>query len=148
MLAEISIPDMYSLRSMLCVGAIPVVIFLLIPFGKGKIAGSGWNATIFIIACLWLSECDKTGMMEVRAMNDAGQTIPYHMLMGKTTISGGNYIAGYDISKKYWAMHCPDASCTYISPWIWHPACIVWWSGLFGLPVILTSIFVGNVIRK
>ena len=50
-----------------------------------------------------------------------------------------NYLR--EINKKYLAIHMPDHP-DYISPRIWHPFCIMWWSGLFGMPAIVGGILV------
>ena len=142
MLAEITIPDIWSMRSALCiVGIIYMVVCLMIVGARGF---GGWATVLSLwfvgIVLLTIVTPDPVGFdgqkdgwyaMEPRVFDDDGHSVDLKSLMGVTTSGRGwspndDYIRGYHTDHQVFAMHDKQADCFYINPFIFHPACLFW----------------------
>ena len=54
----------------------------------------------------------------------------------------------YNFEDKIYAMHDPSCSQYVCSPWVFHPACLIYCPGLFCLPVIILGALVTSKTRN
>ncbi len=145
MLAEISIPDMYSLRSMLSVCGIIYLIICAAMFSKGYWKGLSINCGLLTIGFLFImavnhdAEGQYEGPFTVRVFTDEGKSITKKRLMRESAGRYGYYLDGecYNFEPEVYAMHDPASDDYLFSPWFFHPACLIYCPGFFSLPVIL-----------
>lgn len=137
MIAEISIPEIWSMRAALCVvGIIYMVVCFFIVGIKGL---RGWAnvLTLWVIGFVFLMivkpECvsydgpqDGWECLQSRVFNREGHSVEFRSLMGEICVGRGSTINGYDIDHEVYAMHDPQAPGLYINPWIFHPGCLFW----------------------
>jgi len=145
MLAEITIPDIWSLRSALCVvGIIYMVVCFYIVGTRGF---GGWATVLSLWVCgviiLMIMTPDPVGFdgpkdgwsaLEPRVFNDRGESVDLKSLMNERNYDegmiikkwDGDKIAGYHIDYEVFAMHDKQADCFYINPFIFHPTCLFW----------------------
>ncbi len=152
MLAEISIPDMWSLRSMLSVcGIIYFIIcaamFPLFGFWKGIVFNCGLLTVGFLFVAVANSDAEGQyeGAFTVRVFTDDGKSIIKKRLMRESAGRYGYYFDQdkdgdkecYNFEPEVYAMHDPQSDDYLCSPWFFHPASLVYVPGIFSLPVII-----------
>ena len=160
MIAEIDIPDVWSMRSVLSVVGIVYLFICYMMFSKGVLKGVTINCGLLTIGFILLmiitpdpvsfdGPQDGLKELEPRVFNDAGHSVDLKSLMDVTTSGRGwspndDYIRGYHVDHQVYAMHDPSSPHYICSPFIFHPACLIYCPGIFSLPVII----IGSLISK
>jgi hypothetical protein len=160
MIAEISIPDIWSLRACLSVIGIIYFCICLSMFSKGVLKGVTINCGLLTVGFILLyiltpkpvgfdGPKDGWKYLEPRVFNDEGHSVDLKSLMNVRVIpriysKENDRLAGYHIDYEVYAMHDPQSPDYLCSPWIFHPASLVYCPGIFSLPVIV----IGSLISK
>ena len=139
MIAEITIPEIWSMRAALCVVGIiyMVVCFLLV--GIRGLRGWANVLTLWAVGFVFLMivkpECigfngpqDGWECLRTRVFSDEGKSIDLKDLMGASAGEYGYYKDGikYNFEPEVYALNDPQAPGFYINPWIFHPGCLFW----------------------
>lgn len=160
MIAEITIPDIWSMRSVLSIFGFIYLFVCLLMFSGGVMKGVVLNCGLLTVGVilLMIMTPDPVGFdgpkdgwkaLEPRVFNDEGHSVDLKSLMGLSVIprmydKDNDRIRGYHVDSPVYAMHDPTSPDYICSPFIFHPACLVYCPGLFSLPVIV----IGSLISK
>lgn len=133
MLAEITIPHIWSFRAVL---SLIGIVYMLICFCIIAVKGfHGW-AFVLTLACIGLLLLTMVTADPLKNYSDGSELFNYRVYIadGKTTIDEKTAIHSnkwYQEEPRIYAMHDPQAEyCITISPWVFHPACLVWSPGI------------------
>ena len=164
-LAEIDIPDIWSLRSVLSVfGMIYFIVCLTIYGTQGFVKGMG-TMCVFLMIGLFLvagatedTKGEWEGAFHTRIIcyEDVRHTKQiktmssdeYNYRVGQNEdLFPDRDIVYWDREKKIFAMHDPDCNDYICSPWVFHPACLVYCPAVFCIPVLIIGGAVTNKMR-
>lgn len=160
MIAEISIPDIWSLRACLSIVGIIYFCICLALCSKGMARGVVANCCLLTVGFILLyiltpkpvgfnGSKDGWKYLESRVFNSRGESVDLKSLMDVIDHSPGyDSIAGYSLEREVYAMHDPQSPDYICSPWIFHPACLIYWPGIFSLPVIIGGSVGSKMLRR
>jgi len=139
MLAEIDIPvSLWSIKSAFC--AVGIVYLIICFILAARSPNGSFIAVVLAVVGLFVLEVatpnplkaeDGSDLLVHRVYNNDGHSVDLKSLMsvtipGRMWRPGGDTLNGYHTDHRVFAMHDKSAACLYISPRIFHPACLFW----------------------